>query len=179
MPYESPVGTLMLVAGAAGLRAVLWPDDDAARVGLALTTAPRGSAPVLAQAARQLDEYFAGHRAGFDLPLELYGTAFQRATWRALAEIPYGETRTYAEQAARLGRPRAARAVGAANARNPLSIVLPCHRVVGSDGRLRGFAGGPEVKASLLAHEQRSRSWVGTVLPSRGPVALGGESAVP
>ena len=98
-------------------------------------------------------EYFAGTRRSFDLPFDLQGTEFQLEVWRALAEIPYGETRTYGEQAAALGRPRAVRAVGSANGRNPLSIVLPCHRVVGSDGALRGFAGGLEVKAALLAFE--------------------------
>ena len=172
--YRSPVGTLTLVASASGLRAVIWPGERAGRVGLAGTTPTSGEAPVLAAATTQLDEYFAGTRTTFDLPLDLRGTAFQLAAWQALREIPYGETRTYAEQAARLGRPAAVRAVGAANGRNPLSIVLPCHRVVGSDGALRGFAGGIEAKAALLAFEQRSSqvSWP-------GPVALGGEAAVP
>ena len=98
-------------------------------------------------------EYFARVRTAFDLPLDLEGTPFQLEAWRALAEIPYGETRTYAEQASRIGRPAATRAVGAANGRNPLSLVLPCHRVVGSTGSLTGFAGGLEAKASLLAFE--------------------------
>ena len=120
----------------------------------------RGSrrATLEAREPRQLDEYFAGTRTGFDLPLDLHGTPFQLAAWHALAEIPYGETRSYAEQAARLGRPAAVRAVGAANGRNPLSIVLPCHRVIGSDGALRGFGGGLDVKAGLLAFEAASAS---------------------
>ena len=115
---------------------------------------------MLDDAADQLAEYFAGTRTAFDLPFDLRGTAFQLAAWNALAEIPYGETRTYAEQAARIGRPAAVRAVGSANGRNPLSIVLPCHRVVGSDGALRGFAGGLDAKAALLAfeHAQASRT---------------------
>ena len=152
-PYDSPVGTLTLVGGSAGLRAVLWSGDRAARAGLGRIALVHGETPALADAARQLDEYFAGTRTAFDLPLELQGTPFQLAAWQALAEIPYGETRTYAQQAAVIGRPTAVRAVGAANGRNPLSIVLPCHRVVGSDGGLRGFGGGLEVKEWLLAFE--------------------------
>jgi methylated-DNA-[protein]-cysteine S-methyltransferase len=148
--YDSPVGTLTLVASDAGLRAVMWPGEPAARVGLGGAEIARGKAPVLAETARQLDGYFAGTRTTFDLPLDLAGTPFQVAAWRALGAIPYGETRTYAEQAALLGRPTAVRAVGAANGRNPISIVLPCHRVVGSDGALRGFAGGVDVKRRLL-----------------------------
>ncbi len=153
--YASPVGRLTLIASDAGLCAVLWDGDDPARTGFA--AAPPGehadTSPVLAETGHQLDAYFAGTRTSFDLPLDLQGTPFQLAAWHALAEIPYGETRTYAEQAARLGRPNAFRAVGAANGRNPLSIVLPCHRVVGSDGSLTGFAGGLETKRWLLQHD--------------------------
>jgi methylated-DNA-[protein]-cysteine S-methyltransferase len=151
---ESPLGPLTLVGAGAGVRAILWPGDDPARAGLAGVTLRPGSVDVLDEAAAQLSEYFGGARTAFDLPLDLRGTAFQLAAWNALVEIPYGETRTYAEQAARIGRPTAVRAVGAANGRNPLSIVLPCHRVVGSDGALRGFAGGLDVKAALLAFER-------------------------
>ena len=152
--YESPVGALTLVAGEDGLRAVIWPHGRLDRVGLAGETLTAGAAPVLDATAAQLDQYFAGVRATFDIPLDLHGTPFQLAAWRALAEIPYGETRTYAEQANRIGRPAAGRAVGAANGRNPLSIVLPCHRVIGSNGSLTGFGGGLEAKATLLAHER-------------------------
>jgi len=183
---ESPFGRLTAVASAAGVRAILWPADDPVRAGLTGAAFAPGTAEVLDETARQLAEYFAGTRTAFDLPLDLHGTPFRLAAWRALAAIPYGETRTYAEQAVLLGRPAAARAVGAANGRNPLSIVLPCHRVVGSDGSLRGFAGGIGVKAALLALEARNRAAAGraperpkTLLPSVGPVALGGESAVP
>ena len=153
--HASPLGPLTLVASDAGLRAVLWSGDDPARAGLGegLAGGEAGPSPVLAEAARQLDAYFAGALTSFDLPLDLHGTAFQQQAWLALADIPYGETRTYAEQAARLGRPAAFRAVGAANGRNPLSIVLPCHRVIGSDGSLTGFAGGLDAKRWLLAHE--------------------------
>lgn len=157
--YASPVGLLTLVASEAGLRAILWDGDDPARAGLGPApdseTGPGAASPVLEEACRQLDDYFAGRRTTFELPLDLSGTEFQQAAWRALAAIPFGETRSYAQQAARLGRPAAFRAVGAANGRNPVSIVLPCHRVVGSDGSLTGFAGGIETKRWLLEHEQR------------------------
>jgi methylated-DNA-[protein]-cysteine S-methyltransferase len=156
--YESPVGTLTLVAGDEGLRAVLWPDGRLDRVGLGGETLTPGDAPVLDAAAVQFDEYFAGARTTFDVPLDLHGTSFQLAAWRALAAIPYGETRTYSEQADRIGRPTAVRAIGAANGRNPVSIVLPCHRVIGSDGSLVGFGGGLEVKAALLELERETRA---------------------
>jgi methylated-DNA-[protein]-cysteine S-methyltransferase len=151
--YDSPVGMLTLVAGSTGLRAIAWPDRSGRHVGLAGADIEPGSSAVLDQAACELDEYFGGGRTSFSVPLDLEGTAFQLATWRALARIPYGETRSYAAQASVIGRPTAVRAVGAANGRNPVSIVLPCHRVVGSDGALRGFGGGLDVKEWLLAHE--------------------------
>jgi methylated-DNA-[protein]-cysteine S-methyltransferase len=109
---------------------------------------------VLSEAERQLAEYFAGRRTEFDLPLDPAGTPFQQKVWSALRSIPFGETRTYAEVATQIGHPGAARAVGAASGRNPLSIVAPCHRVVGTSGELTGFAGGLEVKARLLAFER-------------------------
>jgi methylated-DNA-[protein]-cysteine S-methyltransferase len=105
--------------------------------------------------AEQLKEYFAGTRRAFELPLNLVGTPFERQAWLALATIPYGTTVSYGEQARRLGHPRAARAVGAANGRNPVSIVLPCHRVVGVGGALTGYAGGLDAKRTLLEHEAR------------------------
>jgi methylated-DNA-[protein]-cysteine S-methyltransferase len=151
----SLVGTLTLAASDAGLVAVLWEDDRPGRVVLGETQA--GDAhPVLRVAATQLAEYFAGTRTAFDLPLAPRGTAFQRAVWDALLIIPYGETRSYGALAAQIGRPSAARAVGAANGRNPLSIVVPCHRVIGSAGALTGFAGGLPAKERLLALERRS-----------------------
>jgi methylated-DNA-[protein]-cysteine S-methyltransferase len=104
-------------------------------------------------AGAQLGEYFAGRRGGFDLPFELSGTPFQLEVWRALGEIPYGATSTYGELARRIGRPAAARAVGAANGSNPISIVVPCHRLVGATGALTGYSGGLESKGSLLALE--------------------------
>ncbi len=150
----SPVGQLTLVASDRGLCAVLWPGDHD-RVAFASTPVPVASHPVLDAAAAQLEEYFAGRRTEFDLELDLRGTEFQVAVWTGLADIPFGETSTYAEQADRLGRPTAVRAVGAANGRNPVSIVLPCHRVVGKDGSLTGFAGGLDAKRFLLDHEHR------------------------
>jgi methylated-DNA-[protein]-cysteine S-methyltransferase len=154
---DSPFGPLTIVGSTIGLRAILWPGDNPTRAGLAGVPLYSGSIDSLDEAAHQLEAYFAGTRTTFDLPLDLHGTAFQRAAWQALEEIPYGETRTYTEQAARLGRPTAVRAVGAANGRNPLSIVLPCHRVVGSNGGLTGFAAGLDVKRHLLAFERRPR----------------------
>lgn len=148
----SPVGELTLVASDAGLVAILWPDDDPRRVRLgALRYAPEH--PVLVETAGQLADYFAGRRQGFDLPLDFRGTDFQKSVWTALLTIPFGQTRTYGQIASQLGRPTARRAVGAANGRNPISIVAPCHRVIGSNGALTGFAGGLEAKRLLLALE--------------------------
>jgi methylated-DNA-[protein]-cysteine S-methyltransferase len=149
---DSPVGKLTLVATDDGVAAVLWENDRAGRVPLRLD-AEAGAHPVLVEAARQLEEYFAGRRRAFSLRLDAGGTPFQRKVWNALLTIPFGETRTYGEIARQIGHPRAVRAVGAANSRNPLSIVAPCHRVVGATGRLTGFAGGLENKARLLALE--------------------------
>jgi methylated-DNA-[protein]-cysteine S-methyltransferase len=112
---------------------------------------------VLRRAIRQLNEYFAGTRRTFDLPLEFRGTDFQRRAWSALLAIPYGETRSYLDMARTLRNPAAVRAVGAANGRNPISIIAPCHRVIGTSGDLTGFGGGLEAKAWLLAHESPQR----------------------
>ncbi|GBD47203.1 methylated-DNA--[protein]-cysteine S-methyltransferase [Methylopila sp. Yamaguchi] len=149
----SPVGRLTLLAGGRGLAAVLWENDDPRRVRLA--PAQDGDArATLDRAEAQLAEYFRGERRTFELDLDLQGTPFQTAVWRALLAIPFGETRSYAAIAAAIGRPDASRAVGAANGRNPLSIVAPCHRVVGTTGKLTGFAGGLAAKAFLLALER-------------------------
>jgi methylated-DNA-[protein]-cysteine S-methyltransferase len=148
----SPVGKLTLVATDDGLAAILWETDQPRRVRLTLDAEDSGH-PVLVEAERQLEEYFAGQRKRFALKLDVSGTVFQRRVWNALLTIPFGETRSYAQIAKQIGNPRAARAVGAANGRNPISIVAPCHRVVGSMGALTGFAGGLEVKAQLLAFE--------------------------
>jgi len=148
----SPVGELTLIASGAGLAAILWQDDDPARV----RVGPRVEAsdhPVLEEAARQLGAYFAGERRSFDLPLDFHGTDFQKRVWTALLAIPFGETRSYAQIARAIGAPTAFRAVGAANGRNPISIVAPCHRVIGTNGRLTGFAGGLAAKQHLLRLE--------------------------
>ena len=150
---DSPVGELTLIASDAGLRAVLWQDDRVTRVSLPTDIVDDAEHPVLRAAAAQLGEYFAGTRTEFDLPLAPEGTPFQQKTWEALRAIPYGETISYGEQARRLGSPSAVRAVGAANGRNPISIIVPCHRVIGSNGSLTGFAAGLEAKAWLLRHE--------------------------
>jgi len=154
--HDSPVGPLTLIAHETALVAVLWPDERDGRVRLA--SEPRvvdAHHPVLAEAVRQLSEYFAGDRRDFELGLDPQGTDFQRDVWWSLADIPFGETSTYGRQAELIGRPRAVRAVGSANGRNPLSIVLPCHRIVAADGGLAGFAGGLETKRWLLDHERR------------------------
>ena len=149
----TPIGRLSLVASPSGLAAVLWECDGADRVRLPATRESPGHA-VLGEAERQLAEYFAGTRRVFDLPLAARGTEFQQRVWQALLAIPFGETRSYGQIAAEIGQPTAVRAVGAANGRNPLSIIAPCHRVIGARGDLVGFAGGIETKRFLLAFEK-------------------------
>jgi methylated-DNA-[protein]-cysteine S-methyltransferase len=146
----SPVGDLLLVA------------EDGALVTLHFSPfdppdgPPSPDEPVLADARQQLAEHFARERTEFDLPLAPKGTAFQQRVWAELRRIPYGTTATYGEIAARLGDPGCVRAVGVANGRNPIALVVPCHRVIGSDGKLRGFGGGIERKQALLALEESS-----------------------
>lgn len=149
---DSPVGRLKLVASDAGVAAILWPHENPRRVRQGHLV-PDNRHPVLLRAEHQLQEYFAGQRKRFDLELDFAGTPFQCRVWQALLTIPYGETRTYAGIARQIGNPTAIRAVGAANGRNPISIVVPCHRVVGATGSLTGFAGGLDAKAYLLALE--------------------------
>jgi methylated-DNA-[protein]-cysteine S-methyltransferase len=149
---ESPVGPLKLVASEAGLAAILWKNDSPRRVRLG-NVVEDVTNPILLETERQLGEYFAGRRKAFDLRLDFAGTDFQRRVWAALLTIPFGETRSYAQIAKQIGSPEAVRAVGAANGRNPISIIAPCHRVIGSSGQLTGFAGGLETKARLLALE--------------------------
>jgi methylated-DNA-[protein]-cysteine S-methyltransferase len=130
--------------------------DDVAltRVGFGEAGAPQGDAKAVAVAAIQLEQYFAGERREFELDLELEGTPFERRVWDEVKAIPYGETATYAEIAERIGRPGACRAVGRANGRNPVAVIVPCHRVIGSDGSLTGYAGGMEMKRALLELEE-------------------------
>lgn len=149
---KSPVGELTLVATEKGLAAILWPKDDPGRVRVKPGVL-NGRHPVLRQTVNQLKEYFAGKRKAFDLTLDFDGTHFQKEVWQALLAIPFGETRSYAEIARAIKKPKAVRAVGAANGRNPISIVAPCHRVIGSNGKLTGFAGGLAAKATLLKLE--------------------------
>ena len=151
----SPVGKLKLVASETGLIAILWENDNPRRVRLADLVEDNNQG-ILVETERQLNEYFAGNRDEFSIPLDMRGTAFQKDVWRALQAIPFGKTRSYGETANQVGRPTASRAVGAANGRNPISIVVPCHRVVGSSGKLTGFAGGLEAKAHLLNLETPS-----------------------
>lgn len=141
---QSPIGPLTLLGTEEALARILfgdgWRDTE-------------GSVPVLDQAARELEEYFAGERREFTVPLAPEGTEFQRKVWTALLEIPYGATVTYGEIAARIGKPKAAVAVGQANGRNPIPIIIPCHRVVGAGGKLVGYTGGLHIKKALLAVE--------------------------
>ncbi len=151
---DSLVGPLVLVASATGLRAVDFGIDPRRE------SIPEGLSEILDRAECQLAEYFAGERQVFDLPLEPDGTSFQLSVWQVLHTIPYGETISYGEQARRLGDARKARAVGGANGRNPLPIVVPCHRVIGASGALTGFGGGVPIKESLLRLEREVASCV-------------------
>ncbi|HEX7624344.1 MAG TPA: methylated-DNA--[protein]-cysteine S-methyltransferase [Anaeromyxobacteraceae bacterium] len=167
---ESPVGKLRLVV------------EDGALVGLSMEEQRHASAfaaadgqgdPVLDEASRQLVAWFAGERTQFDLPLRPRGTPFQLAVWEALREIPFGETRSYGQIADGLGQPKAVRAVGAANGRNPIGIIVPCHRVIGADGSLVGYGGGMERKRWLLGHEREVLARSGTSAGAQGELMLG------
>jgi len=149
---KSPVGYLKLVATDKGLAAVLWENENPTRVPLS-PLIDNKTHPVLLETERQLQEYFAGKRTSFSIKLDPVGTEFQNKVWRALSEIPFGETRSYGQIAKRIGNANAMRAVGAANGKNPISIIVPCHRVIGASGKLTGFAGGLKIKAQLLALE--------------------------
>ena len=143
---QSPVGALTVTADEESIIALRFGDGG--------TTAPNG---VILNALRQLEEYFSGSRKCFDLPINPQGTPFQRSVWTALCDIPYGETRTYGEIAAGIGNKKACRAVGMANNRNPIAIIIPCHRVIGANGKLVGYAGGLEVKRFLLELENKNK----------------------
>jgi methylated-DNA-[protein]-cysteine S-methyltransferase len=150
---DSPVGRIRLVASNQGLAAILWEDDDPDRVPLHNITEDENH-PKLLETEQQLKEYFGGTRRVFSVDLDFNGTDFQKKVWKALLDIPWGETRTYKQVAEQIGNPKAVRAVGAANGKNPISIIAPCHRVIGASGKLTGFAGGLENKALLLRLEQ-------------------------
>jgi methylated-DNA-[protein]-cysteine S-methyltransferase len=148
---ESPVGPLLLAASEAGLQGIIFENGRRAQPG------PSGQedARPLQEVIRQLRAYFAGELEAFDLALAPEGTPFQRKVWQKLCDIPYGKTISYGELALRVGNPKAARAVGLANGQNPIPIVIPCHRVIGSDGKLTGYGGGLPIKEKLLALERR------------------------
>jgi methylated-DNA-[protein]-cysteine S-methyltransferase len=158
---DSPVGPLTLVSENGALVALYMDRQRHAPPPETLGEAADGTSPLLGEAASQLKEYFAGQRTEFELPLTLIGTPFQRRVWAALRDIPYGETISYGQLADRIGKPSAARAVGLANGRNPIAIIVPCHRVVGADGSLTGYGGGIERKEHLLAFERRMKESAG------------------
>ena len=149
---NSPIGVLLIVVSDSGVKRIDFVDRNK-KSSLTRNTA-RQQHPILTDALQQLTEYFGGTRTTFSLPLDLGGTEFQQQAWLALAHIPYGDTMTYGEQAASIGRPTAVRAIGVANSKNPIAIVLPCHRVIGADGSLTGYAGGMDKKIWLLNHER-------------------------
>lgn len=152
LAYESPVGELLLTSDGTALTGVYLPDP---RYGPTRDSGwlPGDDLSVLTETRRQLEEYFRGERTTFDVPLAASGTPFQQRVWRELCEIPYGRTWSYGELATRVGNPKASRAVGLANGRNPISIIVPCHRVIGADGSLTGYGGGLPCKKGLLAFE--------------------------
>ena len=153
----SPIGKLKLVASDEGLVAILWENDRPRRVRLAdLVENP--AHPMLLRTEKELNEYFSHKRKAFTVPLDMRGTYFQEQVWEALLGIPFGETRTYGQLANQLGNPKATRAVGAANGRNPIAIIVPCHRVIGFSGKLTGFAGGLDAKDHLLKLEGRGET---------------------
>jgi len=147
--YKSPIGTLTLVSDG---KAITYLEFEANKY--PAPKYPRGSDKIIEQAKKELDAYFAGRLKDFKVPVRPQGTPFQEAAWKALSKIPYGVTRSYGEQARAIGKPKAVRAIGAANGRNPIPIIIPCHRVIGADGSLTGFGGGMETKQFLLELEQ-------------------------
>jgi methylated-DNA-[protein]-cysteine S-methyltransferase len=153
----SPIEKLKLVASDSGLVAILWEHDSPRRVRLSELCEHPGH-PILVRTEKELEEYCAGDRDSFTIPLDMRGTDFQKQVWAALLGIPFGQTRTYGQLANQLGNPMATRAVGAANGRNPLAILVPCHRVIGFSGKLTGFAGGLDAKAHLLKLEGREKA---------------------
>ena len=177
---ESPIGRLILRTNGTALTGIYFDGPNPPPRELLDWTRNAKAGPLL-ETARQLEEYFTGGRSEFELPLEMEGTEFQKRAWRNLLTIPYGETRTYGEQAKLIGNPNASRAVGLANGRNPIPIVVPCHRVIGANGSLTGFGGGLDRKRWLLAHEgyyQLSGRTTGIIAPT-GPEVLPGRAVSP
>lgn len=147
--HDSPVGKLTLISNGQALTGLEFENPR-----YPLPKQPRGDDKIISATRRQLDQYFAGKLKSFDLPLAPQGTPFQQSVWRALLDIPYGVTRSYGEQAKAIGKPAAVRAVGLANGRNPIAVIIPCHRVIGANGSLTGYGGGMERKQQLLDLEQ-------------------------
>jgi methylated-DNA-[protein]-cysteine S-methyltransferase len=154
---KTPVGKLKLIASEKGLAAILWENDNPQRVRPTSGREDKNNA-ILLETERQLNEYFASARKSFSMPLDFEGTSFQKSVWKALLTIPYGQTRSYGEIAKQIGNERAMRAVGGACGKNPISIIAPCHRVIGTSGKLTGFAGGLEKKSILLNLEKKKKS---------------------
>lgn len=177
----SPLGQLTLVGRGDKLAAILWENDKPTRVKLGELTEQAGSA-VLLETERQLNEYFAGQRKQFEIELDFSGTDFQKRVWAALLTIPFGETRSYGDIARQLGDIKAVRAVGAANGKNPISIIAPCHRVIGASGELTGFAGGLKAKELLLtlegAHALHNKPGTGQPRPGRRRAVDPGQGAL-
>ena len=148
--YDSPIGRLRLFENGKGITLIKFASDP-----MIQPTITEANTPLLLEAVKQLTDYFSGRLKEFTLPLDLRGTDFQLRTWNALRDIPYGETRSYKQIAETIGCPKGFRAVGLANNRNPVSIVIPCHRVIGANGSLTGYAGGLDIKERLLAHEKK------------------------
>lgn len=151
--FHCPLGPLLIVADLVGIRGIYFPDHAKPTRNASVQA---GSNSIIELAQKQLEEYFAGHRETFDVPLNPEGTVFQKKVWGMLQTIPFGDTWSYQKLAQSLDHPKAMRAVGAANSRNPISILIPCHRVIGANGSLTGYAGGLERKKWLLEHELRS-----------------------
>lgn len=151
---KAPFGTLTVVASSRGVRYCMFDNESHPKQLADLNITDDAVHPCLAPVVQQLSEYFAGKRQVFDLPLDLHGTDFQVAAWKSLAQVPFASTWSYAQQATSIGRPTATRAIGAANGRNPVAVILPCHRIIGSNGALTGFGGGLPVKQWLLQHER-------------------------
>lgn len=159
---NSPVGQLKLVANEKNLVAILWENDDPKRVKL-YPLQEKHDHPIIVETEKQLRDYFAGKLKKFILKMDFQGTDFQKSVWAALLTIPYGETRSYGQIAQQIGRPKAVRAVGAANGKNPISIIAPCHRVIGATGKLVGFAGGLEKKVYLLNLEKSYQVFINEI----------------
>jgi methylated-DNA-[protein]-cysteine S-methyltransferase len=177
---ESPIGRLMLTSDGTALTGLymnLYRNKPSKLPGLGDDWIQNATIDPLPAAARQLKEYFAGKRREFDLPLRMEGTEFQQRVWRELTKIPFGETRSYGQLAKRLNNPNGSRAVGLANGRNPIAIIVPCHRVIGADGSLTGFGGGLDRKEWLLTHEGQPVTGelaFGDAMDSKGANSKGG-----